>query len=138
MNIFNVVKGLVSPITKLIDDLHTSDEEKLQLRNELKTLENDLALQQLETYEATLTAQSNIIVAEAKGSSWIQRNWRPITMLVFISLIVLESFGLLKNPIQEDLWTAIQIGLGGYIGGRSLEKIVKVITPVINKKIIGK
>ena len=137
MSIFSVVKGLVSPITDLIDNLHTSTEEKLQLRNELKTLENELALQQLKTYETTLKAQSSIITAEAKGDSWLQRSWRPITMLTFLVLVVCDSFGLLSFRLTESAWTLLQIGLGGYVGGRSIEKVAKVIAPVIEKKVKG-
>lgn len=137
MNIFSAIKGLVSPITDLIDNLHTSTEEKLLLRNELKTLENELALQQLKTYETTLNAQSNIITAEAKGDSWLQRSWRPITMLTFLVLVVCDSFGLLSFRLTESAWTLLQIGLGGYVGGRSIEKVAKVIAPIIEKKVKG-
>ena len=133
MSIFSVVKGLVSPITDLIDNLHTSTEEKLQLRNELKTLENELALQQLKTYETTLKAQSSIITAEAKGDSWLQRSWRPITMLTFLVLVVCDSFGLLSFRLTESAWTLLQIGLSGYVVGRSAEKITSRIVKTLRK-----
>lgn len=63
------------------------------------------------------------ITSEASGN-FLQRSWRPITMLVFLGLVVFDSFGLLANPLSPEMWSLLKIGLGGYVGGRSLEKIV--------------
>jgi len=134
MSIFSVIGGIISPVSKLIDDLHTSEEEKLTLRNQFKDMENQLALRSLKSYEATLEAKSNIIVSEAKADSWLTKSWRPITMLTFLGLIVLNSFGLLVNQLNDAAWTLLQIGIGGYIGGRSLERIAKVVEPMVKKK----
>ena len=83
----------------------------------LKTAQIDMEFQKL---------ASTVIIAEAQGS-WLQKNWRPITMLTFLILVVLHSFNLLKNPIADQMWVLLQIGLGGYVAGRSGEKIVKSI-----------
>ena len=71
-----------------------------------------------------IEVQSNVIVAEAQGQGWLQRNWRPMTMITFLVLVVLDAFGLLPNPIAPKMWSLLQIGLGGYVVGRSAEKIV--------------
>ena len=55
----------------------------------------------------------------------MQRNWRPITMLTFLALVVLNSFGLLKIELADEAWTLLQIGLGGYVAGRSAEKMTQ-------------
>ena len=86
MGLLNIVETVISPVTNLIDSLHTSDEEKRVLTNELKQIENVFAAEVLK-YEAKLMdAQASIIKAEAQGQSWLQRSWRPITMLTFLMI----------------------------------------------------
>lgn len=127
LQIFSFVKEIFSPAAKLIDDVHTSDEEKMQLRNELARIENATTLKVIEYESQLLKAQTDIITAEANSASWIARNWRPITMLAFLVLVVADSLGWLPNPLAKEAWTMLQIGLGGYVVGRSGEKIAKVV-----------
>lgn len=77
----------------------------------------------------SLSAKANLIAAEAQGASWLQRNWWPITMLSFLGLVVADAFGLLAFPLADQAWLPLQIGLGGYVVGRSVEKISPQITP---------
>jgi len=121
--------GLGSVLGNLLDDVFTSDEERLKLNNELKRIDNliesdRLALEAkiVELQGQVLTAQSQIITAEAKGESWLQRCWRPITMLTFLVLIVLDSFGVLAFRLSEQAWDLLQLGIGGYVIGRTVEK----------------
>ena len=72
-------------------------------------------------------AKSSAITAEANGQSWLQRNWRPITMLTFLGLVVCDSFGLLAFRLADQAWTLLQIGMGGYVIGRSCEKVLPKI-----------
>lgn len=132
--IFEFLKVAIAPVSKLIDDLHTSDEERETLRLEFYRLQFGI-FEQVMTYEKQLLeAKSNIIVAEAQGQSWLQRSWRPITMLTFLCLVVFDSFGWLANPLAEQAWTLLQIGLGGYVVGRSMEKITPRIADAIKNK----
>lgn len=131
--IFEFLKAAIGPVTKLIDDIHTSDEERESLRLEFYRLQFGI-FEQVMTYEKQLLeAQSNIITAEAQGQSWLQRSWRPITMLVFLGLVVADSFGWLSNPLASEAWTLLQIGLGGYVVGRSMEKITPKIADAVRK-----
>ncbi len=41
MNIFNFISNIFKPAVDLVDELHTSDEEKLKLQSTLKKVEND-------------------------------------------------------------------------------------------------
>lgn len=123
--IFDLISNIFKPAAKLIDDLHTSDEEKLEAKRKLKLLENEMSLKVLDYEKAQLKAQASIIQAEAQGQSWLQRNWRPCTMLCFLLLVMCDSFGLLPNPLAADAWKLIQLGLGGYVVGRSSEKAIK-------------
>lgn len=127
MNLFSFIGEIFAPAAKLVDDLHTSDEEKLKLNNALVKLENDLHTKVIEYETKILDSKTQIITAEAKGESWIQRNWRPITMLTFLALVVCDSFGWLANPLAVEAWTLLQIGLGGYVVSRGGEKMLKTL-----------
>ncbi len=125
MSILNFISSIFEPAAKLIDELHNSDEEKLVMQKEIKKVENELLTKVLDYETQLLESKTKIITAEATGQSWIQRNWRPITMLTFLVLVVLDSFGLLANPWAPEAWTLLQIGLGSYVVGRSAEKITQ-------------
>ena len=131
--IWDFLKSAITPVTNLIDELHTSDEERETLRLEFYKLQFGIFEQVMSYEKQLLEAQSSIIVAEAQGQSWLQRSWRPITMLAFLALVVADSFGWLANPLASEAWTLLQIGLGGYAAGRSLEKITPKIADAIRK-----
>lgn len=82
-----------------------------------------------------ITAASNIITAEANSESWLARNWRPILMLTFGVLIVARWFGWAAPNLSEaeylKLWDIVQLGIGGYVIGRSGEKIIPAIADAI-------
>lgn len=128
MGIFSFISGIFKPAADLIDNLHTSEEEKLELKKQINQVENEFQSKVLEYETKLMEAQSSIIKAEATSSSWITSNWRPITMLTFLVLVVLDSFGFLKTALAPEAWTLLQIGLGGYVVGRSAEKIVPAFT----------
>ena len=127
MNWFSLVGSIFKPAAELIDNLHTSDEERLKIKQAMFELQVE-AFNKAETYESELlAAKSTIITAEAQSQSWIARNWRPLTMLTFLVLVVGDSLGLLATPLAPEAWTMLQIGLGGYIAGRSVEKTAKIL-----------
>lgn len=82
---------------------------------------------------AELDAAMSVIVAEAQSDHWIVSAWRPITMLVFVAIVANNyllypylSLFWTTAPLLElppDLWDLIKIGLGGYVVGRSAEKV---------------
>jgi hypothetical protein len=127
MGVLDFLSGIVKPITDLIDNLSTSDEERGKLQNELTKIENEFLGKALKYESKLLDSQSRVVEAEAKGQSWLQRNWRPITMLTFLILVVCDSFGWLAFRLSNEAWTLLQIGLGGYVVGRTGEKIVEKI-----------
>lgn len=86
-----------------------------------------------------IEALAGIVQSEVQGESTIQRVWRPITMLVFLALVVWIAvfapiLGLQDESVEAlsgvpaNLWYLLMLGMGGYIGGRSAEKIVGVLT----------
>jgi hypothetical protein len=124
MNPLKFIKDIFKPAANLIDDLHTSVEEKGKIKEALDTIASNVVGQFIELQTKYLEAQSSVIKAEANGSSWIQRNWRPVTMLTFVVLIVLDALGLLPNRLNPAFMELVKYGLGGYVVGRSIEKSV--------------
>ena len=91
-------------------------------------------------YQSTIdNAAGQIIKAEASSGNWLASSWRPITMLTFVCLIVARMFGYTAEGITEaeylELWSLVKLGLGGYVVGRSVEKIAPGITAAVaNRK----
>lgn len=82
-------------------------------------------------------AAASVLVAEIKGESWLQRSWRPIIMLTFAALIAARWFGIAAPGLSEaeylKLWGIVEFGLGGYVLGRSAEKIAGEIAPALKR-----
>ena len=131
MDVLSFIGGIFKPAADLIDNVHTSSEEKLQLRNQLAQIEQDITKKVIELEKEKLAAQSSIIVAEAQGDSVLQRVWRPLLMLWFAILLGTFWFGLTPESVDKDLMDSLfdllKIGIGGYIGGRSAEKVAKTL-----------
>jgi len=134
MDILGMIAGLFKPAADLVDNLHTSEEEKVLARAQLEAVKNEtyagaIALEKavLDLKVKQLDAQQAVIVAEASGKSWLQRNWRPITMMVFLVIILLHYLGIIKTEIAPHMWILMEIGLGGYVVGRSAEKVTGTI-----------
>lgn len=125
--IMSLIGQVFEPAAKLIDAIHTSEEERIDAKTRMLAAQTGLTMKVLD-YEAQLMKmQSSIVLAEANGKSWLQRNWRPITMMTFLLLVVLDSFGLLPFRLAGEAWLLLQIGLGGYVAGRSGEKIMNTM-----------
>ena len=115
----------------VVDNLFTSEEERLNARNQIfKVLQDaQLELQKMQT---------EIIVAEAKGNR-LQRSWRPILMLSFGFIIIYTKFisqlsaHLITPVLEPEFWSLLEIGIGGYVIGRSAEKIADKVGPLFKK-----
>jgi len=94
--------------------------------------------QKVQTFLAVFMAQADIVKTEAASSHWLASSWRPITMLVFVGLIVARWFGLAAPNLSEaeylKLWSIVELGLGGYVIGRSVERIVPSVAEAIKRK----
>ena len=115
------VKGVVSAVGEVVDRLTLPAREK-------KQLETDLMRVFVEWEQRVMEARSAVLVEEARGT-WLQRSWRPMVMLTFAVIVVVGTF--VSLPILDDtsrFWDLLEIGLGGYVMGRSGEKIVQAFT----------
>lgn len=106
---------------KLIDRLWPDPEQKAQAQLALLELAQKGEL-------AEFTGRAEIVKTEAASNHWLAANWRPILMLVFGGLIVARWFGWAAPNLSEaeylKLWSIVEFGLGGYVVGRSAEKII--------------
>lgn len=106
---------------KLIDRLWPDKAQADQARLALLELAQKGELQEL-------TGRAEIVKAEAASEHWLAACWRPILMLTFGGLIVARWLGWSAPGISEaevlQLWNIVELGLGGYVIGRSAEKIV--------------
>lgn len=136
--ILEILAGLFKPAAELVDNLHTSEEEKLLLRNKFAEIEAFLEIKLTEFQLKFAELQASVITAEAQGDSWLQRNWRPLTMVTFVSLVVAKWLGWAAPGITEalelKLLDIIEIGLGGYIIGRSMEKVADKMKDFMKKE----
>jgi len=91
----------------------------------------------LEMFLATFTAQAGIINTEAASQHWLAANWRPLLMLTFGALIVARWFGWAAPNLSEaeylKLWSIVELGIGGYVVGRSVEKVAPSIAAALKK-----
>lgn len=118
-----IVGAVSAVIDKIFPDKAKADEAKLKL----------LEMQQSGELKA-LEYQTTTITSESKGESWLQRNWRPLTMLNFTAIIFnnyllypyLKLF-FVDAPfivVPPDLWKLLELGISGYILGRTAEKCI--------------
>ncbi len=129
-NIFSLVSGLLGPAKEFIDEITTTDEERLQAKTKLFELESVLQTKFLEYDTALVQARQEVLVAEATSESFITRAWRPITALVFVSIIawnhmIAPVFSLPPMATPPELWEVIKIMIGGYVLSRGAEKGIK-------------
>lgn len=123
-----MIGSVVTAGLGIIDKLIPDPEEKAKAKAKLLELQQAGELKELE-------AAMSVITAEAKSEHWLTSAWRPITMLTFVAIVAnnfilypylslfWESAPVLDTP--EQLWNLLQIGIGGYLVGRSGEKIAK-------------
>jgi len=130
MNILGMLTGggtkdLIEGVGGVIDDLHTSEEEKLAASQKIKEI--------VASYQATLEKEiSSRWAADMASDSWLSKNVRPLVLIFLVISTVLLMFidaGVI-NFVVEAKWTdLLQLVLitviGAYFGGRSLEKTKK-------------
>ena len=116
--------------SKLIDRLWPDPAQAAQAKVQLLEMAQKGEL-------AELTARAEIVKQEAASESWLASSWRPITMLTFTALIVARWFGWAAPNLSVEeylkLWDIVQLGLGGYVVGRSVEKVIPSIAGALKK-----
>ena len=120
-----LLKSLVGDASNIIDNVVTTKEEKIRLKNEMK--------QMLLNSEADL--QKNVTdrwKADMASDSWLSKNVRPMILIFLVVSTVLMIFidaGTIKFTVEQKWTDLLQLVLitviGAYFGGRSFEKAKK-------------
>ena len=120
-----LAKVLFSTIEKAVPDKDLQEKLKAQLQTQL-----------LQSHTQELTAAAKIIEAEAKAG-WFASSWRPLLMYVLIFILVwnyvigpvIKVFtgAVISFELPGDVWSLLQIGLGGYVLGRSAESVARTM-----------
>ena len=116
---------LVKGVGGVIDNLHTSKEEKLEAERKIKEL---MANYEIEM-EKNITSRWE---ADLKSDSWLSKNVRPMTLIFLVvctMLLIFIDAGKLNFNVKDSYVDLLQLVLitviGAYFGGRSFEKIKK-------------
>ena len=118
-------KDLVEGVGGVIDDLHTSKEEKLEAERKVKEL--------VSSYQSTLEKEiSSRWNADMNSDSWLSKNVRPLVLVFLVVSTVLMIFidaGMIAFEVESKWTDLLQLVLitviGAYFGGRSIEKTKK-------------
>ena len=126
--IFSFISAILGPATKLIDEVVTSDEERLTLRNELAKIEKDVKIKALDLEAEVLKSRASIIKSESESQSWITRSWRPLSSISLVAYVVFSPF--FNHQVPPEIYQILTIFLSVYGGGRSIEMAAKHISNI--------
>ena len=118
-------KDLVEGVGGVIDNLHTSEEEKLEANQKVKEL--------ISNYEVEMEKQiTDRWKSDMASDSWLSKNVRPLVLVFLVISTVLMIFidaGMISFEVEAKWTDLLQLVLitviGAYFGGRSLEKVKK-------------
>lgn len=129
-NILNIkADEAVKEVSNVLDNVITSDDERLKAKNELTKIVT-------EKLNELAQAQRDVLLQELQGNK-LQRNWRPVVMLMFAFIVVYSkfiapAFGLPNAELEPYFWNLLEIGIGGYVIGRTIEKVTGKVTDNID------
>ena len=113
---------LVKGVGGVIDNLHTSKEEKLAAEQKIKEL--------VASYEVEMEKQiTDRWKADMASDSWLSKNVRPLVLVFLVVSTVLMIFidaGTINFTVEAKWTDLLQLVLitviGAYFGGRTMEK----------------
>lgn len=115
--------GLASNAEGLIDEIVTSKEEKMTLKNKMQ----ELLLKSEETIQQNVTERWK---ADMNSDSWLSKNVRPMVLIFLVlctMLLVFVDAGFIQFEVEDKWISLLEITLltviGAYFGGRSIEKV---------------
>ena len=148
MDIFSKITGAVGSLVKGvfsgIDSIHTSEDEKLAAKAIILNAEASFRVEMANLSVQIVQAQAEIIKTEANSKHKLAAIWRPILMLAFGFTIlysaIAPAFGappVDMSGVPDRMWSLMTVGVGGYVGGRTIEKIAPQIVEGIKARING-
>lgn len=135
-----LLASIAGPITAVISDFakRAGIDKDLEAR-----LQAELGAALANQISSSMAQQMQVLLAEINSQSWMARNWRPALMFVFIAIIannymiapLIHGFtgNAVVMPLPPEMWTLMNIAIGGYIGLRGAEKISTTIANKVSK-----
>jgi hypothetical protein len=121
---------MINSVMAIADLIKTGIDKAFPDKDKANELKAGIDTALINADSAELASATQVVIAEASGESWLQRNWRPLTMLSFVGLIAAHWLGFTAPNLSEGqslaLLDIVKVGLGGYVLGRSAEKVAKV------------
>lgn len=125
-----ILGGILGQVAKNLFPDPADETKRIELQNQLQ-------LQLMQQATAIEQAAADIVKTEAASSHWLAANWRPLLMLTFGGLIVARWMGFAAPNLAEAeylaLWDIVELGLGGYVIGRSAEKIAPAVAAALKR-----
>lgn len=137
----NIVSQIIPAIDGVLDKFFTDKDQAAQLKHAvtMAIIEKESSLQE---------QAGRIIEAEANSMHWVTSTWRPALMYTII-LIIANNFlfapyiGIFFNidlmlSLPSELWNLLTVGVGGYVVGRSAEKVAETWRSPVNNPLTNK
>lgn len=126
------IAAVVNGAKELISAKLSNDKDKIEVNAKLAELGFAAEKAVIDADVEFAKARQAVLVAEASSESWLTSSWRPLTMLIFVGLVVWiiihGAFDWWGRPIPEVYVTYVleilKLGITGYVVGRSAEKVV--------------
>lgn len=138
----DLIGSLLNLGGKVLDRVIPDPAARAEANLKLLTLAQNGELAHLAAETEITKAAADIIKTEAASENFITSSWRPILMLVFGALIVARWLGWSAPNLSHDevlkLWDIVQLGLGGYVIGRSAEKVIPSIAGAVTTAVAAK
>lgn len=143
-----VVTSIVAPILALVNGPIFSIIDKLIPDPTLKAkLKAQISSETIKAQSGFEQNQKEVILQEIARGSRLSKSWRPV--LMYLIMVLLLVYGLVLpvidlfvekpvvfkprwHEIPNGLWNLLSLGIGGYIGGRSMEKIATAVSQTTN------
>jgi hypothetical protein len=138
-----LAKGLVNgPLAKILE-AYVAD---VALRRKLSA---EMEQQVLAHLTRAAELGQSVVMAEVQSEHWLSRSWRPMLMLLLMGFLLLAGlilpladmiagrvlpFQPRWQMLPQGFWDFLTIGMGGYIGGRSLEKVAGAVGAAVERK----
>jgi hypothetical protein len=121
----NILGNLLGKADTIVDEVITSKEEKLQLKNQLQKI--------VQEQESLIEKQvSKRWVSDMASDNWLSKNIRPMSLIFLTVVFTIISFAdgnigkfTLDEGYKPIYQSLLLLAYGAYFGSRGLEKIKK-------------
>lgn len=127
-------------VSNILDEVITTDEERGELANKKAQIKKRL-MEALNNAEGEAEERKKQLIKTEMEGNILQKSWRPVLMLGFGFILIYhhffaQAFSLPTTELPSEFWQLLKLGIGGYIIGRSGEKIAGsgALEKLFNKK----